>query len=110
MPQTAADYIALYETRKSPFSMTAPWRHPNPLIRALSAKQEMWLQAKILDGLDREISPARDVASDAYLSERETYRSIIQLAWDRRPKPRSRSNLAALDATLESMRTETVAA
>lgn len=100
MPQTAADYIALYSARKSPFFMTPPWKHWNPLIRALSAKQEMWLQGRILTMLGRDQSQSRDIASDAYAFEQEKYRSIIQTAWDRRPKPHGSANLAGVDAAL----------
>jgi hypothetical protein len=94
---TSLDYIAEYSARKSPLSMTPPWRHPNALIRASYWKREVRVQSQILDGLGRDQSRSRDISLDAFADALTQYRSAIQAGWDLRamergnpvPEPRS---------------------
>ena len=48
-----------------------------PVSKARYWKREMAYQAEILDGLGRDQSPARDVASDAYWDANVARRSIL---------------------------------
>ena len=81
---TAADYINTYNARKSPWDMVPPWRHSNPVIRALYWHREMWMQAEIIEGLGRDPSCDLDVATDAYDAAAHKRRTILTEAWSRR--------------------------
>lgn len=99
---TAADYIALYSAKKSPFSMTPPWKHWNPLIKSMYWKREVWVQLQILAGLGRDQSASRDIASDALHHAMNQYRSAVLHGWQLRAMERGNPvpPLAGVDAAL----------
>jgi hypothetical protein len=81
LTSTAGDVIR--EWKRTPFNgQCAPWQHESALVRALWAKQEMWLAMKTLEDIGPGPDYRIDGAVDVLFAAKDKHRSIITAAWE----------------------------
>lgn len=81
---SACDYLRLYRARSRGgyvHGMVAPWRHENPLVRALYHKQEMWAAEREIIDCGKQPSAELDEAVDRFDDRALKWEEIIQHAW-----------------------------